>query len=74
MLALLKSSSSQRYIPAYAIALVYAGLGEKDNAFIWLGKAREDRSTSLAYVKVDPVLNSLRGDPRFVGLVQHIAF
>jgi DNA-binding winged helix-turn-helix (wHTH) protein/TolB-like protein/Tfp pilus assembly protein PilF len=74
MLALLKSSSSQRYIPAYAIALVYAGLGEKDNAFIWLGKAREDRSTSLAYMKVDPVLNSLRGDPRFVSLVQHIAF
>jgi DNA-binding winged helix-turn-helix (wHTH) protein/TolB-like protein/tetratricopeptide (TPR) repeat protein len=74
MLALLKSSSKRRYIPAYAIALIYAGLGEKDNAFIWLGKACEDRSTSLAYVKVDPILNSLRSDPRFVGLVQRIAF
>src|ERR1700676_1387345 len=74
MLALLKSSSKRRYIPAYAIALIYAGLGEKDSAFIWLGKACEDRSTSLAYVKVDPILNSLRSDPRFVGLVQRIAF
>ncbi len=38
MLALLQSRSGRRYIPAYAIALLYAGLGEKDNAFIWLGK------------------------------------
>jgi TolB-like protein/lipoprotein NlpI len=74
LLELLKSRSRRRYIPAYAIALIYAGLGEKDNAFIWLGKAYEDRSTSLAYLKVDPVLNSLRSDPRFVGLVQSIAF
>jgi DNA-binding winged helix-turn-helix (wHTH) protein/TolB-like protein len=74
MLALLKSSSRQRYIPAYAIALIYAGLGEKDNAFFWLEKAREDRSTSLAYLKVDPVLNSLRSHPRFAGLLQNIAF
>ena len=74
MLALLKSSSRQRYIPAYAIALIYAGLAEKDNAFFWLEKAREDRSTSLAYLKVDPVLNSLRSHPRFAGLLQNIAF
>jgi len=74
MLALLKSRSRRRYIPAYAIALIYAGLGDKDNAFIWLGKAYDDRSTSLAYLKVDPILNSLRSDPRFVGLVQRIAF
>src|SRR5258707_2544836 len=74
MLDLLKSRSRRQYIPAYAIALIYAGLGEKDNAFLWLGKAYDDRSTSLAYLKVDPVLNSLRSDPRFVGLVQRIAF
>jgi tetratricopeptide (TPR) repeat protein len=74
MLALLQSRSRRRYIPAYAIALIYAGLGEKDNAFTWLGKAYDDRSTSLAYLKVDPVLNNLRSDPRFIGLVQRIAF
>jgi TolB-like protein/DNA-binding winged helix-turn-helix (wHTH) protein/Flp pilus assembly protein TadD len=74
MLALLKSRSRQQYIPAYAIALIYAGLGEKEKAFTWLGKAYDDRSTSLAYLKVDPVLNSLRSDPRFVALVQRIAF
>ena len=74
MLVVLKSRSRQQYIPAYAIALIYAGLGEKDKAFSWLGKAYEDRSTSLAYLKVDPVLNSLRADPRFVALVQRIAF
>ncbi len=73
MLVVLKSRSTKRYIPAYAIALIYAGLGEKDNAFLWLEKACEDRSTSLAYLKVDPVLNSLRSDPRFSALVQRIA-
>jgi hypothetical protein len=74
MLALLKSRSRRRYIPAYALALIYAGLGEEDNAFTRLGKAYDDRSTSLAYLKMDPVLNNLRSDPRFVGLVQPIAF
>src|SRR5205085_5735769 len=38
----LKSLSAQEYVPSASIALVYAGLGEKDQALMWLNKAYED--------------------------------
>jgi DNA-binding winged helix-turn-helix (wHTH) protein/TolB-like protein len=64
----------QQYVPAYAIALIYAGLGENDRAFDWLQKAYADRSTSMAYFNVDPELSSLHSDPRFQRLSQRINF
>ncbi len=70
----LKARSAHEYIPAYAIALVYAGLNEKDNAFLWLGKTSTDHSTSMAFAKVDPSLSNLRSDPRFSALTQRLNF
>jgi DNA-binding winged helix-turn-helix (wHTH) protein/TolB-like protein/Tfp pilus assembly protein PilF len=70
----LQARSRRQYAPAYGIALVYAGLGEKDSAFEWLQKAYEDRSTSMVFLKVDPELTSLRSDPRFVQLSQRINY
>ena len=66
--------SKTRYVPAYAIAIIYAALGEKDHVFEWLQKAREDRSTSMAYLKVDPNLSEYRSDPRFAALAKSIRF
>jgi DNA-binding winged helix-turn-helix (wHTH) protein/TolB-like protein/Tfp pilus assembly protein PilF len=62
----------QRYISPYTIATIYAGLGEKDQAFKWLEKAFEDRDIWLMNLKVDPVLKSLRSDQRFESLLQRI--
>ncbi|HSO76792.1 MAG TPA: hypothetical protein VLU47_18340, partial [Blastocatellia bacterium] len=62
----------QRYVSPYTIATIYAGLGEKDQAFKWLEKAVEDRDIWLMNLKVDPVLKSLRSDPRFERLLQRI--
>jgi hypothetical protein len=70
----LEVRSRQQYVPAYAIALIYAGLGENDRAFDWLQKAYADRSTSMAYFNVDPELSSLHSDPRFQRLSQRINF
>jgi tetratricopeptide (TPR) repeat protein len=70
----LKKRSRRQYVPAYAIALIYTGLGEKDHAFEWLEKAFEDRSTSMAYLKVEPALASLHSDPRFTALARRINF
>jgi DNA-binding winged helix-turn-helix (wHTH) protein/TolB-like protein/Flp pilus assembly protein TadD len=70
----LESRIGQPYVPAYAIALVYAGLGEKDRAISWLEKAFEDRSTSIAFLKLDPELIGLHSDPRFKELAQRINF
>jgi DNA-binding winged helix-turn-helix (wHTH) protein/TolB-like protein/tetratricopeptide (TPR) repeat protein len=66
--------SGERYVPAYGIALIYLGMGHKDDSFKWLQRASEDRSTSLVYMRVDPTLDSLRSDKRFPVLVQKTNF
>jgi len=63
-----------QYVPPYAIALIYAGLGDKDKAFAWLQKAVEDRSTSMVFLRTDPELASLRSDPRFARLSRVVNF
>ena len=64
----------QRYVPPYAIALVYAGLEDKDQAFPWLQKAYEDRSTSMVFIGSDPELADLHSDPRFAQLSRRVNF
>ena len=54
----------------FDIAVIYVGLGEKDRAFQWLERCYEEGSRSLLFLKVAPVLDSLRGDPRFSDLVR----
>jgi len=68
----LKQMSLQEYVPAESIALVYAGLGEKDQAFAWLEKAYGERSFGVAWLKVEPRWDSLRSDPRFADLLRRV--
>lgn len=68
----LAAASKQRYTPALSFAIVYVGLGEKDQAFTWLERAYEERSIRLAYLRRDPVWDSLRTDPRFEDLLRRI--
>jgi eukaryotic-like serine/threonine-protein kinase len=68
----LHAESARRYVPAYWFALVHAGLGERDEAAQWLERAYQERSTILAYVRIDPRLQTLRDHPRFIALVQHL--
>ncbi|HYV05518.1 MAG TPA: tetratricopeptide repeat protein, partial [Blastocatellia bacterium] len=63
----------QRYVSPYTVATIYAGLGEKDQAFKWLEKAFEDRDIWLMNLKVDPVFAGLRSDRRFESLLQRTA-
>jgi TolB-like protein/Flp pilus assembly protein TadD len=56
----------------YEIALVYAGLGENDQAFHWLEDAWRAHDVGLVYLRVDPCLDPLRSDPRFADLLQRI--
>jgi DNA-binding winged helix-turn-helix (wHTH) protein/TolB-like protein/Tfp pilus assembly protein PilF len=74
LLDFLKNRSRRQYVPAYAIALVYAGLNKKDQAFEWLEKAYEDRSASMALLNVDPALSNLHSDARFTELVRRVKF
>jgi len=70
----LKTSIEKTGIGVYEIALVYAGLGDKDSAFEWLEKAYQARDKGMAYLKVDPCLDPLRSDPRFASLVKRVGF
>ncbi len=56
----------------YEIALVYAGLGQKDEAFTWLEKSYDARDKGLTYLKIDPCIDPLRSDPRFSRLVRRV--
>src|SRR6202790_2212011 len=60
------------YVPAYDLALVSAGLGWTDQAFEWLDRAYEERSGWLTYLKIEPRLDTLRGDSRFHDLLRRI--
>jgi TolB-like protein/tetratricopeptide (TPR) repeat protein len=61
--------STREPFPPHPIAKVYIGLGDKDSAFEWLGKAVEARDFNLN-LKVDPIYDSLRSDPRYAQLLQ----
>lgn len=54
----------------YEIALVYAGLGDKNEAFAWLDEAYQTNSEGLTNLKIDPCLDPLRTDPRFARLLE----
>ena len=74
ILRLLKSRAHTEYVPAFGFALVYAGLHDRQSAFQWLQKASLDHSTSMAFAKVDPSLESLRSDQRFAAVAQNLRF
>ena len=62
----------ERYVSPVAFAMLHAGVGEADAAFEWLDRAVEDRRGWLAYLKVEPLLDPLRGDPRFGRLLERM--
>lgn len=68
----LKELSKRRYVAPFDVAMVYAGLGEKDQAFEWLQRAYEERDDWLTFLKVEPRADTLRSDPRFQDLLQRV--
>jgi TolB-like protein/Tfp pilus assembly protein PilF len=69
----LKELSKERYVSAYSFALVYLGLGNKEEALHWLEKSYQDRTgNDLVYFRVEPLLDPLRGERRFEELVTKV--
>jgi serine/threonine protein kinase/Tfp pilus assembly protein PilF len=62
--------SKYRYVPPFHRAIICVGLGEKDKAFEWLEKAYEDRF--IIAIKVNPIFDPLRSDPRFADLLRRM--
>ncbi|MGA2534399.1 MAG: tetratricopeptide repeat protein [Terracidiphilus sp.] len=71
-IAELEESVRKNGVGRYEIALVYTGLGKKQEAFKWLEEAYGARDVGLVYLKIDPCLDPLRSDPRFDDLVRRV--
>jgi eukaryotic-like serine/threonine-protein kinase len=73
VLAHLKGLSVHNYVAPFDFAVIYAGLGEEDQAIAWLNRAYTDRSYYMAvYLTTDARLDSLRSDPRFADLLRRV--
>lgn len=70
----LETISRDRYVPPYATALVYAGLGEQDLAIEWLERAYDVRDVHLIFLPVDPKWDPFRANARFVSLLKRCEF
>jgi len=72
LLGQLKKRQQTSYVPAGAFVNAYLGLGDKEQTFVWLDRAEQERANLLEYVKVHPFFDPVRGDPRFTELVHRI--
>jgi eukaryotic-like serine/threonine-protein kinase len=64
--------SSHTYVDFYQVAAIYAGLGDKDEAFRLLEKGYEEHSASMPYLAVDPFWDNVRSDPRYADLLRRM--
>jgi len=72
LLAELHKRRKAGYVPAGAFVNAYLGLGENDQAFVWLEQAYKEQSNILQFLKVHPYFDPIRADPRFADLVRRV--
>jgi eukaryotic-like serine/threonine-protein kinase len=72
MLDDLTKLARQKYVAPYFLAGVHIGLGESDRAIEYLEKSYEQHSHWLIYLHIDPNMDSLRDDPRFLDLLRRV--
>ena len=70
----LMETGKSRFVPPSGIALVYAGLGDRESTFQWLEKGYESRDVHMVFLTIDPMWDDFRSDPRFQGLLQRCHF
>jgi TolB-like protein/Tfp pilus assembly protein PilF len=70
ILAELDQIGTTQHVSAYHVAVIYAALGDTDNAFLWLERAYAERAPWIGYLRVDPRLDPLRADSRFASVLR----
>ena len=68
----LQAKAAHTYVSSWWFAMIYSGLGEKEQAFRWLEKAYQEREHDLVFSNCWPMFDNLRGDPRWRDLVMRI--
>jgi len=72
ILADLHKVSADHYVSPYAVAQIYAALGEEKQSFEWLQTAYDDHAVWMTYLGVDPVFDRFRSNPQFQDLVHRV--
>jgi serine/threonine protein kinase/tetratricopeptide (TPR) repeat protein len=68
----LNTQAERGWVSPVYFVMVYAKLGDSDEAFVWLNKALDERAPWLTNLKTDPAFDALRSDPRFAPLLKKI--
>ncbi len=69
-----KQKTALMYVPVYRVAAAYLAMGDKEHALEWLEKSATDDRSWMVWLKVDPVMDPLRNDPRFQKLMGDMKF
>jgi hypothetical protein len=72
LLGELKQREQTGYVPTAAFVNAYLGLGDSEQAFVWLERAYQEHSDILKFLKVHPYFDPLRHDARFADLVRRV--
>jgi serine/threonine-protein kinase len=67
-------TKTEEYVSPVEVAIVHIALGDKERALDWVEAAFDDRRGWVAYLRVHPILDPLRDEPRFKALVQRMKF
>jgi tetratricopeptide (TPR) repeat protein len=70
----LNERAKRSYVSPGAVADLYFLLGDKDRAFVLLEKALDERDNMMVLLKVEPMFDPLRSDPRFTNVLRRIGF
>jgi eukaryotic-like serine/threonine-protein kinase len=68
----LLAATKQGYVSPYSMTRIYIGLGDHEQSLAWLEKTYEERHGILVYLKVEPLFDPLRTDPRFKDLLDRM--
>ena len=72
VLSELMERSKTQYVPEFYLACFYGAMGRNDEAFAWLDKAYTERANGLSSIKVNPLVDDLRSDPRFDEILKRL--
>jgi adenylate cyclase len=72
VLGQLEEMAKHQYVNSTAFAAIYLGLGEKEKALDWLDKSYENQESACWLLKVDPIYDSVRNEPRFQALLKNV--
>lgn len=64
--------AQETYVSPYNVAMIYNGLGDREETLRWLERGYEQRDPRMTFLKVEPKWNNLRSEPRFIEILRRL--